>query len=130
MTGFFRGSGPCPDEPISYCSIWSGREDSNLRPLPPEDASPCLIEGHGAVNRHIIRVYNEVCSLFVLGKGSKRPLDHCPRGAAIGAIPSRTSTNVCFQSHRRPALHFSLIGNIGAFLRVSNPLAPREGAHA
>jgi hypothetical protein len=25
--------------------IWSGREDSNLRPLPPEDATPRLIEG-------------------------------------------------------------------------------------
>ena len=29
--------------PLTYCFRWSGREDSNLRPLPPEDAAPRLI---------------------------------------------------------------------------------------
>lgn len=34
------GSRPCPNDKLSACNDWSGREDSNLRPLPPEGVAP------------------------------------------------------------------------------------------
>jgi hypothetical protein len=120
MTRFFRGSGPCPNEPNNRLFIWSGREDSNLRPLPPEDASRALIEGHTKGNRHITAAYRALCSRFVLGIGSKRPLGPCPRAGVGGAITSRTSIIELFQHLKNPALIFPAIVIIGAFVTASN----------
>ena len=60
--------------------MWSGKEDSNLRPLPPEDASPSVTR----------RIYDDfcrtigapvaVCSRLVRGNGSFWTLNPCLRG--------------------------------------------------
>jgi hypothetical protein len=69
---------------------WSGREDSNLRPLPPEDVSP----------RRTRRIYGVVgctqaasaaaCSHGVPLKGSDRTSGHCldmtPRQSEVAEL--------------------------------------------
>jgi hypothetical protein len=47
---------------------------ANPRLPSPEDASRRLIEGHGAVIRHIANAYKGVCSWFVHGLGSASAL--------------------------------------------------------
>lgn len=56
---------------------WSGKEDSNLRPLPPEDASPLGIRRFSVVRGAVCLSRNDVCSWLVSGLGSLRALGPC-----------------------------------------------------
>ena len=56
---------------------WSGKEDSNLRPLPPEDASPLGIRHFLVANGGDRVSQNGVCSRLVSELGSLRTLGPC-----------------------------------------------------
>jgi hypothetical protein len=49
---------------------WSGKEDSNLRPLPPEDVAPSLIRRISAAFQRTAPAYSGICSRAVHGEGS------------------------------------------------------------
>ena len=73
--------------PLSILSLkrlknWSGKEDSNLRPLPPEDASPLGIRRFSVVRGAVCLSRNDVCSRLVSGLGSLRALGPCLGNAA------------------------------------------------
>jgi hypothetical protein len=56
---------------------WSGREDSNLRPLPPEDGSPPVTARISADVSRTDAAHSGVCSRLIHGLRSKanlRPL--------------------------------------------------------
>ena len=65
-----------PEGKIPHLRIvkWSGREDSNLRPLPPEDVSPSRIPQLSVVSQAVNDAYTDVCSRSVYGRGSIRNL--------------------------------------------------------
>jgi hypothetical protein len=56
---------------------WSGREDSNLRPLPPEDASPAVTRRISVVIRRIRSAHDRVCSGLIPRKGSLLTFGPC-----------------------------------------------------
>jgi hypothetical protein len=56
---------------------WSGREDSNLRPLPPEDVSPRRTRRIYGVVGYTQGASDAACSRVVPLKGSDRTLGHC-----------------------------------------------------
>ena len=69
---------------------WSGREDSNLRPLPPEDNSPSRTPQFSVGFAWVTGAYACVCSRFLHGGGSisnLRALSLLWRGLlSLGAI--------------------------------------------
>jgi len=61
-------------------SNWSGKEDSNLRPLPPEDVSPALLRWFYVGLRRKRALFDGLCSRLIPGNGSYRTLEHCLSG--------------------------------------------------
>jgi hypothetical protein len=80
--GSILSSRPCVDRGISGGSDWSGREDSNLRPLPPEGVAPRRIRCFSAVfpGRSIPSVRR--CSRLVAGRRFSANLGPCLFGGA------------------------------------------------
>lgn len=64
---------------------WSGKEDSNLRPLPPESITPRFLWRFPVGSRRKLTAYRGVCSCRVHGGGSIRAEGHCLRLALIVA---------------------------------------------
>ena len=61
-----------------FCGFkWSGREDSNLRPLPPEDAAPDGTRRFSVLSQGGGVSFDAACSRFLPKKGSDRTLDPC-----------------------------------------------------
>jgi hypothetical protein len=58
---------------------WSGKEDSNLRPLPPEDASPERMARVTVASGGAEVPFGAACSQHVPRRGSNRAFDPCPR---------------------------------------------------
>jgi len=56
---------------------WSGKEDSNLRPLPPEDASPRVTPRFSVDVWRIRPAPGGICSLAVRRSGSFRAFGPC-----------------------------------------------------
>lgn len=48
-------------------NVWSGREDSNLRPLPPEDATPDCTRRFSVVRRRHLVAFRGACSRLIHG---------------------------------------------------------------
>jgi hypothetical protein len=69
-------------------NAWSGKEDSNLRPLPPENVAPDGTRRFSASFRGAHLSQNGVCSRMVLAGGSLRALGPCPRAP----FPARITT--------------------------------------
>jgi hypothetical protein len=84
--GFDRTFAACPSEPENPTISWSGREDSNLRPLPPEDADPVFIRRFSVVFRAFPLLSSGLESRFVRGRGSKPNLGALFSRIARGAI--------------------------------------------
>jgi len=64
--------------------LWSGREDSNLRPLPPEGGSPRRIWLKSYVCQRTFKAFSaQVAGLFT-GLGSWRALSPCLSTAPAG----------------------------------------------
>jgi hypothetical protein len=57
---------------------WSGKEDSNLRPLPPEGASPAITRRFTVAQRRKWSAYDRVCSRLILAGSSSRGFGPCP----------------------------------------------------
>lgn len=57
---------------------WSGKEDSNLRPLPPEDADPASTRRFSVTRRGVWPSYDRICSCLIPARGSDRGSDPCP----------------------------------------------------
>lgn len=87
--GSVSGSEPCLTEPLSDCKCWSGREDSNLRPLPPEGGSPRLTPWNTARPGLLGGSYPSVCSRSVHGIRQFRV-----QSGLWSAVLARGSTNV------------------------------------
>jgi hypothetical protein len=78
--GSFRISAPCAYLALSAYNYWSGREDSNLRPLPPEGVAPSRARCFSAVfPRGDLRSGGQ-CSLGVHGKRFTVNLGPCLYG--------------------------------------------------
>lgn len=61
-----------------FCgAIWSGKEDSNLRPLPPEDVAPDVTRRISVVLSRTDGAHGAVCSSLVHAKGSIRTFGPC-----------------------------------------------------
>jgi hypothetical protein len=58
-------------------NAWSGREDSNLRPLPPEDAGPGVTARVSVGFRRTLTASVGLCSRLIPPKGSERAFDPC-----------------------------------------------------
>jgi hypothetical protein len=73
---------------IQWRNNWSGKEDSNLRPLPPENASPAVMRRFSVASSARDMPFRGVCSRFISQRGSLRTHNPCllnfPR-AAIGS---------------------------------------------
>ena len=71
----------------NWLKSWSGKEDSNLRPLPPEGGGPAFTRRIPVIACFTRTAYSRVCSPFIHGIGSKRTFDPC-----LNASPSRPDT--------------------------------------
>ena len=65
---------------------WSGREDSNLRPLPPENDTPSRIGRLSVALDCTGQRFDAICSRFGHGRGSLRTLEHCPFTPSNGGV--------------------------------------------
>jgi hypothetical protein len=63
-----------PGTDLSAWNIWSGREDSNLRPLPPEGAAPSLRPWFSVVGSPRQGALAGVCSRLIHGARFMRHL--------------------------------------------------------
>jgi hypothetical protein len=56
---------------------WSGKEDSNLRPLPPENGSPAVTRRISVATRRTKAAPDSPCSRLVPQRGSYRTFGPC-----------------------------------------------------
>lgn len=74
------------NQPFLAEDVWSGREDSNLRPLPPEDDDPAGMWQFFAAYCADGTLFTGVCSLTVPRRGSFRALNPCLRVTEINRL--------------------------------------------
>jgi hypothetical protein len=76
---FNKDRQPLSQNGRKWLKTWSGREDSNLRPLPPEDDAPALIRLFSAPSDTMVGSYGDVCSHLFTAQGSNRTSNPCLR---------------------------------------------------